>query len=161
GDGILRLLSILNFDSLARRMRLDFSDLYKSGLAYDRIEGKVRFNQGTLVFADPLLVRTPSSGLQMAGTINLRDETINTRLVATLPVASNLTFFAALATGLPAAAGIYLVSKLFKKQVDQATSISYRITGDWDKPQMRFDRFFESEQSLRDSVEKKEEKPPP
>lgn len=161
GDGILRLLSILNFDSLARRMRLDFSDLYKSGLAYDHIEGKVRFNQGTLVFADPLLVRTPSSGLQMAGTINLRDETINTRLVATLPVASNLTFFAALATGLPAAAGIYLVSKLFKKQVDQATSISYRITGDWDKPQMRFDRFFESEQSLRDSVEKKEEKPPP
>lgn len=161
GDGILRLLSILNFDSLARRMRLDFSDLYKSGLAYDHIDGKVRFNRGTMVFADPLLVRTPSSGLQMAGTINLRDETLNTRLVATLPVASNLTFFAALATGLPAAAGIYLVSKLFKKQVDQATSISYRITGDWDKPQMRFDRLFESEQSLRDSVDKKEEKPPP
>lgn len=154
GDGILRLLSILNFDSLARRMRLDFSDLYKSGLAYDEINGKVRFNQGTLVFENPLLVRTPSSGLQLAGTINLRDETINTRLVATLPVASNLTFFAALATGLPAAAGIYLVSKLFKKQVDQATSISYTISGSWDEPQMSFDRLFESEKSLRDSVVK-------
>ncbi len=154
GDGILRLLSILNFDSLARRMRLDFSDLYKSGLAYDEINGKVRFNQGTLVFEDPLLVRTPSSGLQMAGTINLRDETINTRLVATLPVAGNLTFFAALATGLPAAAGVYLVSKLFKKQVDQATSISYTINGSWDEPQMSFDRLFESEKSLRDSVNK-------
>lgn len=154
GDGILRLLSILNFDSLARRMRLDFSDLYKSGLAYDEINGKVRFNQGSLVFEDPLLVRTPSSGLQMAGTINLRDETINTRLVATLPVAGNLTFFAALATGLPAAAGVYLVSKLFKKQVDQATSISYTINGSWDEPQMRFDRLFESEKSLRDSVTK-------
>jgi len=154
GDGILRLLSILNFDSLARRMRLDFSDLYKSGLAYDEINGKVRFNRGTLVFENPLLVRTPSSGLQLAGTINLRDETINTRLVATLPVASNLTFFAALATGLPAAAGIYLVSKLFKKQVDQATSISYTINGSWDEPQMSFDRLFESEKSLRDSVVK-------
>ncbi|PUA30253.1 MAG: DUF3971 domain-containing protein [Cellvibrio sp. 79] len=168
GDGILRLLSILNFDSLARRMRLDFSDLYKSGLAYDEINGKMRFNQGTLVFEDPLVVRTPSSGLQMAGTINLRDETINTRLVATLPVASNLTFFAALATGLPAAAGIYLVSKLFKKQVDQATSISYTINGSWDEPQMSFNRLFESEQSLRDSVNKpqkgedvSQEKPPP
>lgn len=162
GDGILRLLSILNFDSLARRMRLDFSDLYKSGLAYDEINGKVRFNQGTLVFEDPLSVRTPSSGLQMAGTINLRDETINTRLVATLPVAGNLTFFAALATGLPAAAGVYLVSKLFKKQVDQATSISYTINGSWDEPKMRFDRLFESRQSLRDSVNKTvEEQPPP
>jgi len=162
GDGVLRLMSVLNFDSLARRMRLDFSDLYKSGLAYDEINGKMRFTQGTIVFEEPLLVRTPSSGLQMAGTINLRKETINARLVATLPVAGNLTFFTALATGLPAAAGIYLVSKLFKKQVDQATSISYTIKGSWDQPKMGFDRLFESEKSLRDSVNEKEaEQPPP
>jgi len=161
GEGVLRLMSLLNFDTLARRMQLDFSDLYKSGLAYDEIRGKVRFNQGTLLFEEPLLVRTASSRLQMAGTINLRDETINTRLVATLPVAGNLTFFAALATGLPAAAGVYLVSKLFKKQVDQATSISYTITGGWDNPIMSFDRLFESEQSLRDSVSKAPEKKPP
>ena len=162
GDGLLRLMSILNFDTLARRLRFDFSDLYKSGLAYDTINGKVRFNQGTLAFEEPLVVRTPSSGMQMAGSIDLRNETINTRLVATLPVAGNMTFYAALATGLPAAAGIYIVSKLFKKQVDQATSVSYTIKGSWDEPKMRFDRLFESEKSLRDSVNKKEaEKPPP
>ncbi len=156
GEGILRLMSILNFDSLARRLRLDFSDLYKSGLAYDKITGKVRFNQGSLVFEEPLVVTTPSSGMQMAGTIDLRRERINTRLVASLPVAGNVTFYAALAAGLPAAAGIYVVSKLFKKQVDQATSVSYTIKGSWDEPKMRFDRLFESEQSLRDSVNKKQ-----
>lgn len=151
-DGLLRLLSVLNFDSIARRMRLDFSDLYQSGLAYDRITGKVHFNQGIMEFTEPLEVRGPSSRLQMAGQLDLRRERINTRLVATLPVAGNLTFFTALATGLPAAAGIYIVSKLFKKQVDQVTSISYRIRGSWDDPKMRFDRLFESEDSLRDSV---------
>jgi uncharacterized protein YhdP len=162
GDGLLRLMSILNFDTLARRLRFDFSDLYKSGLAYDTVKGKVRFNQGVLVFEEPLVVRTPSSGMQMAGSIDLRNETINTRLVATLPVAGNMTFYAALATGLPAAAGIYIVSKLFKKQVDQATSVSYTIKGSWDEPKMKFNRLFESEKSLRDSVNKKEvEKPPP
>lgn len=162
GDGVLRLMSILNFDTLARRLRFDFSDLYKSGLAYDTINGKMRFNQGVLVFEEPLVVRTPSSGMQMAGSIDLRNETVNTRLVATLPVAGNVTFYAALAAGLPAAAGIYIVSKLFKKQVDQATSVSYTIKGSWDEPKMRFDRLFESEKSLRDSVNKKdEEKPPP
>jgi uncharacterized protein YhdP len=92
--------------------------------------------------------------MQMAGTIDLRRERLNTRLIAALPVAGNVTFYAALATGLPAAAGIYLVSKLFKKQVDQATSVSYTIKGSWDNPKMRFDRLFESEQSLRDSVKK-------
>lgn len=156
GEGILRLMSVLNFDSLARRLRLDFSDLYKSGLAYDKITGKVRFNQGILVFEEPLVVITPSSGMQMAGTIDLRRERLDTRLVAALPVAGNVTFYAALAAGLPAAAGIYVVSKLFKKQVDQATSVSYTIKGSWDDPKMRFDRLFESEQSLRDSVKKNE-----
>ena len=47
---------------------------------------------------------------------------------------------------------MYVVSKIFKKQVDQATSISYRIRGSWDEPEMKFDRLFESETSLRNSV---------
>lgn len=149
GDGLLRLMSILNFDSLARRLRLDFSDLYKTGLAYEQISGKVSFDRGTMTFVEPLVVRSPSSDLQMAGSLNLRDETINTRIVANLPVAGNLTFYAALATGLPAAAGVYLVSKIFKKQVNQFASVSYTMTGSWEKPKVKFDRLFESEDSLR------------
>ncbi len=157
GEGILRLLSLVNFDTLARRLRLDFSDLYKSGLAYDQVRGRMEFSGGMLYLAEPLQVQGPSSRMQMAGTINLRDETIDARLIAALPVAGNLTFWAAIATGLPAAAGIFLVSKLFRKQVDQATSVSYRIQGDWDNPRMRFDRLFESEASLRSSVTNRRE----
>jgi uncharacterized protein (TIGR02099 family) len=155
-DGFLRLMAILNFDSLARRLRLDFSDLYQSGLAYDEINGKVDFEPGTMIFAEPLVVRTPSSRLQLAGKLDLEHEKINARLVATLPIAGNFTFFTALVTGLPAAAGIYVISKLFKKQVDQATSVSYSIRGGWDDPKMTFDRLFESEESLRNSVNRNE-----
>lgn len=164
GDGILRLFALLNFDSIARRLRLDFSDLYKGGLTYDQVQGKIRFDHGKIYFVEPLQVESPSSRLQMAGSIDLRDETIDTRLVAALPVAGNLTFLAAFATGLPAAAGIYLVSKIFRKQVNQATSVSYSITGSWDNPRMKFDRLFESEESLRSSVNQQtgdEVQPPP
>jgi uncharacterized protein (TIGR02099 family) len=157
-DGLLRLMAILNFDSLARRLRLDFSDLYKSGLAYDEISGKASFVLGTMTFTEPLSVKTPSSRLQMAGKLDLENEKIDARLVATLPVVGSYTFFTALVTGLPAAAGIYVASKLFKKQVDRATSISYSIRGDWSEPKMSFDRLFESEEDLMKSVDK-EEKP--
>lgn len=157
-DGFLRLMAILNFDSLARRLRLDFSDLYQSGLAYDQISGKVSFTPGTMTFVEPLEVKTPSSRLQMAGKLDLENEKIDARLVATLPVVGSYTFFTALVTGLPAAAGIYVVSKLFKKQVDRATSISYSIRGNWSDPKMSFDRLFESEEDLIKSVNK-EEKP--
>lgn len=149
-DGLLRLFAVLNFDSLARRLRLDFSDLYQSGLAYDSIQGKAHFNRGQVEFREPLQVRSPSSRLQLVGRVNLNDETLNARLVATLPVAGNLTFLTALAAGLPAAAGVYIVSKLFAKQVDQATSISYRIRGDWDDPKINFDRMFEGEVRLEE-----------
>lgn len=150
GEGLLRLMSVLNFDSIARRLRLDFSDLYQGGLAYDSITGKVALHGGVMRFTRPLDMKGPSSRLQLAGSVDLRNEEINSRLVATLPVAGNLTFAAALITGLPAAAGVYIVSKLFKKQVDRATSISYLITGGWDEPVVRFTRFFESEDSLFD-----------
>ncbi len=156
-DGLLRLMAILNFDSLARRLRLDFSDLYKSGLAYDEIIGKVSFVPGTMTFIEPLSVKTPSSRLQLAGKLDLENEKIDARLVATLPVVGSYTFFTALVTGLPAAAGIYVVSKLFKKQVDRATSISYSIKGSWSEPQMSFDRLFESEDELIKSMNKTEE----
>jgi len=155
-DGLLRLMAILNFDSLARRLRLDFSDLYKSGLAYDEISGKASFVPGTMTFTEPLSVKTPSSRLQLAGKLDLEKEKIDARLVATLPVVGSYTFFTALVTGLPAAAGIYVASKLFKKQVDRATSISYSIRGDWSEPKMSFDRLFESEEELKNSVSKPE-----
>ncbi len=155
-DGFLRLMAVLNFDSLARRLRLDFSDLYKSGLAYDEISGKVGFVPGTMTFAEPLSVKTPSSRLQLAGKLDLDNEKIDSRLVATLPVVGSYTFFTALVTGLPAAAGIYVASKLFKKQVDRATSISYSIKGSWSEPKMSFDRLFESEEELINSVNKNE-----
>lgn len=155
-DGLLRLMAILNFDSLARRLRLDFSDLYKSGLAYDEISGKASFVPGTMTFTEPLSVKTPSSRLQMVGKLDLENEKIDARLIATLPVVGSYTFFTALVTGLPAAAGIYVASKLFKKQVDRATSISYSIRGDWSEPKMSFDRLFESEEDLIKSVSKPE-----
>lgn len=157
-DGLLRLMAVLNFDSLARRLRLDFSDLYQSGLAYDQILGKANFVPGTLTFVEPLEVKTPSSRLQLAGKLDLEKEKIDSRLVATLPVVGSYTFFTAVVTGLPAAAGIYVVSKLFKKQVDRVTSISYTIRGDWSEPKMKFDGLFESEEDLVKKANE-EEKP--
>jgi uncharacterized protein YhdP len=148
-DGFLRLMGVLNFDSLARRLRLDFSDLYSSGLAYDQIDGKVRFDQGTMIFTEPLLVQTPSSRLQMAGSLDVAHETLNTHLVATVPVVRTYALYTALLAGWPVAVVTYAFTKLFKKQVDRATSISYRIVGDWSDPKMTFDRLFESEDDLR------------
>lgn len=143
-EGILRLLGLLNFDTWARRVRLDFSDLYGKGLAFDTINGNMTFDAGKLYFTQPIDVTTPSSRLQMAGTIDIKQEIIDGTLVATLPVGGNLTLVSFFAGGLPAALGVYLVSKLFKDQVDKVASLSYRIQGSLDEFDIEFERLFDS-----------------
>ena len=81
----------------------------------------------------------------MAGDFDLVNETVDTRLVATLPVATNLPWVAALVGGLPAAAGVFVTSKLVEKQVDRLSSISYDVTGPWDDITVAVDKIFAEE----------------
>lgn len=146
---LLRLLGLLNFDTLLRRLQLDFSDMYKTGMVFDSIKGEMQFAEGNLYLQQPLKVRTPSSRLQMAGSIDLENETLDATLVAALPVSSPLALLAALTAGLPVAAGVYLAGKIFEEQVDKLTSVSYRIEGEWDNPEIKFNRIFDAKAAKR------------
>ena len=79
---------------------------------------------------------------------------IDGRMVATLPVANNLPWVAALAGGLPVAAGVFVVSKLFEKQFDLLSSALYSISGSWNDPRLEFDRIWGdgSNRSTQDEV---------
>lgn len=148
GDtAFLNLIALLNFDTLVRRLRLDFSDLSSEGLAYDTVTGRLNFqnNQIHLTNEMPLKVNTTSADLQLFGDIDLKKETIDSQLVATLPIAGNLAVAAALTAGLPAAVGVYVVGKLFKEQVANLASVRYNVTGSWDEPNMAVDKIFESQ----------------
>lgn len=65
------------------------------------------------------------------------------RLVATLPVGSNLPWVAALVGGLPAAAGAYVVTKVFEEQVDSFSSAVYDIRGTVQQPELSFKKIFD------------------
>ena len=155
-NSLLRLFGLLNFDTLLRRLRLDFSDMVQSGMVFDSVKGELQFAEGNLYLEQPLKVRTPSSRLQLAGTIDLKNEKLDATLVAALPVASPLALFAALTAGLPVAAGVYIVGKIFEEQVDKLTSLSYHIDGDWADPQVEFGQIFDARAVKRSAKEAKQ-----
>ena len=148
---LLKLISLLNFDTLVRRLRLDFSDLRPEGLSYDSVSGKLYFEKETVKIKaqTPLVVDTTSADLQLVGDIGLASQTIDSQLVATLPIAGNLAVAAALTAGLPAAVGVYVVGKLFKEQVDELASVRYNVTGSWEEPKLEVDKIFEAHASGR------------
>lgn len=141
-DAALRVVGLFNFANWVRRLRLDFSDFFTEGVSFDRVTGGVMFREGDLVIDQPIDARLPAGQMRMTGQVGLVTETLDLRMVTTLPVGTNLPWVAALVGGLPAAAGVYLTSKIFSAQVDRLSSISHHIHGDWDEPTVQVDRIF-------------------
>ncbi len=145
---VLKLVGILNINNLARRLRLDFSDLYKKGISYDRIKGQMLLNRGHMQLNDPLTVNGPTSQLKLSGDFDLDRGDIDANLVVALPITSNLPWVVALALpgGLPLAAGVFVAGKVFEKQLEKLTSAVYKVTGTLDKPSISFERLVETQE---------------
>src|SRR5690606_9231884 len=131
---LFKLVGLINFDTWLRRLRFDFSDFFSSGMSFDRVDGGLLFRRGQVIFDNPVVASMPSGKIRLLGSVDLIADDLDARLVATMPVGTNLPWVAGLLGGLPAAVGVYFTSKLFAKQVDQLSSISYRITGAIDDP---------------------------
>lgn len=156
-NALLRLIALFNFDTILRRLRLDFSDLAAQGFSYDRVFGSLDFKNGKIFLTEPLIVESSSSYIQLAGTIDMANEKLDSELVVTLPVASNVALATAVVVGLPAALGVYAMSKLFKKQVDRASSFNVEVTGDWEQPKINIKKIFDINAANRRGKEIKEQ----
>jgi uncharacterized protein YhdP len=54
--GALKLLGIFDFASIARRLRLDFSDVVEKGFEFNEISGLTAFNQGHVGMTQPIVI---------------------------------------------------------------------------------------------------------
>lgn len=147
----MRVINVFNFNTWTRRLKLDFSDLYKKGVSYDKVKSRVRLDRGEMTFIEPLVVESPSSRFVMEGKINSKANQIDATMVVTLPVRTNAAWIAGLAAGLPVAVGVWAVSKIFEGTIDNLSSISYTITGALDNPVIKFERLLPSANKNRES----------
>jgi len=155
---LLRLIALFNFDTLARRLRLDFSDLAAKGFAYDRVYSEVNFSNGLATFTEPMIVESSSSRMQMAGIVDLVNEEIDAELVATLPVANNVAVATAFLVGVPAGVGVYIVSKMLGEAVDKVSSVNYSVKGRWEDPKLKVRKIFDDQAALKEGERLKKEK---
>ncbi|MCB2251400.1 TIGR02099 family protein [Pseudomonas chlororaphis] len=142
GAQALRVFGLLNFNSIGRRLRLDFSDLFGKGLSYDRVKGLLVASNGVYVTREPIALTGPSSNLELNGTLDLVADQVDAKLQVTLPVTNNLPI-AALIVGAPAVGGaLFLIDKLIGDRVSRFASVNYNIKGPWKDPKMTFDKPF-------------------
>jgi uncharacterized protein YhdP len=150
--GALKAFGVLNFNSISRRLQLDFSDLYEEGVVFDYLKTRLSFENGIATFADPLLIDGPSAKFQSSGTIDFNTDIIDQKLVVTFPITSSLPLVAVLAGLAPQIAGaIYVTEKLIGEELEQFTSASYTVSGTIEEPKMEIDKAFDNELEGKES----------
>ncbi|MDQ7727432.1 AsmA-like C-terminal region-containing protein [Halomonas sp. SpR8] len=131
-----RLIGLLNFDNILRRLRLDFSDVTGRGTAFDRVKGTADVTGGLLTLRGPLQIDAPATTLTLTGSVDLVTRELDQRLGVTLPVTQSLPI-AAIAVGAPIVGGaLFLADQLFGDALDRATTLHYRVRGPWTSPQV-------------------------
>lgn len=132
----LRVLGILNFSELGRRLRLDFGDLVKGGHSFDRISGPLYVEQGVLDL-QRLEINSPSANMVMVGEMDFIQDTLDLDLNVELQLTKNLVSIAAIMGGPAAGGGMYVIDRLIGERIEKFASLKYQITGTPQKPDIR------------------------
>ena len=145
-NGALKLISIINFDALVRRLRFS-DDLLRRGLSYEQINGSLRINDGIVDIVDRLQIIGPASLFQVSGQLDLAQQTIDGNLYITLPLSDNIPWMSGIAVlnnliNWQVAVGVFLFDQIFGDQVDSLTSAQYTLKGPWDGLEPRLNQVF-------------------
>ncbi|MBT5032577.1 MAG: hypothetical protein HOM55_09825 [Proteobacteria bacterium] len=133
-----RLLGLLNINSLSRRLRLDFSDIFSDGFAFDNLGSQGTFYDGNLALQEFYVVG-PSAYMQSQGRIGIAEEDYDLELVVSPQLGGNIALLSAFAN--PAAGAVlYIAQRLFRDQLNDALRYSYTISGSWDEPEIKSTR---------------------
>ncbi|MGE0386001.1 MAG: YhdP family protein [Gammaproteobacteria bacterium] len=133
-----RLFGLLSFQTLPRRLLLDFNDLFAKGMSFDTLNGAFRLERGNAYTTD-LAMDGPSARIEVTGRTGLAEQdydqvvTVRPQLSSTLPVAGALFGPAGIGVG----AVLYLGGKVFKgipNQLDKVLTRQYTIKGHWQEP---------------------------
>ncbi|WP_372964303.1 YhdP family protein [Marinobacter sp.] len=142
---LFRIFNLLNTDTLWRRLRLDFSDLYERGVAFDAISGKASINSGLLTLDPELQLVGPSGAFKISGTTNMATEDLDMRLVMVLPITQNLPLAAILmGASAPIGGALFVLDKILGDPLSKLTSATYNVTGSWNEPEVELRGVFDT-----------------
>lgn len=134
--GAARLLSVLSLQSVARRLTLDFRDLFSEGFAFDSVRADAAVAGGVLN-TDNFRMIGPAATVLIEGSVNLRAETQALRVVV-LPDINAGSASIALAIANPALGlGSFLAQLVLKDPLAKLFSLEYDVTGTWADPQVQ------------------------
>ncbi len=134
--GVGRLLGVLSLQALPRRLKLDFSDVFTEGFAFDRVAGTVNVASGVMR-SDDFEISGPAARIWFGGSADLKTETQDLKVVVQPTLSESVAVGAAAGLINPVAGVIaYLAQKVLSDPIERMFAYGYSITGTWEDPQV-------------------------
>jgi uncharacterized protein (TIGR02099 family) len=134
--GVSRVFGLLNLNALTRRLRLDFSDVYRKGYSFDSIKGDFRFADG-VARTDNLSVLGPSGRIEIEGKADLMARALDQHVQVTPNFDATLPIAGTLAGGPIAGLAVLVAQRALDDDIDNINRFEYRVTGPWDDPEVK------------------------
>ncbi len=106
-----RLFGLFSLREIPRRLSLDFSDLFKSGMSFNSIKGSFALADGNARTSN-LHITSPAADITISGRTGLRDKDYDQEM-----------------------AGL-VMQTLLGKSINRAARSRYRVTGSWETPKI-------------------------
>jgi uncharacterized protein (TIGR02099 family) len=131
--GAGRMLGLVSFVALPRRLSLDFRDVFNRGFRYDTIEGSFDVVDGVASTCD-MSLEGPAAIVGMVGRVDLANKQYEQGAVISAQVGNTLPIVGAVVGGPPGAAAMLIFSQIFKKPLQEVGQVYYGISGAWEDP---------------------------
>ena len=132
--GAAKLLGVLSMQSLARRLTLDFRDVFSEGFAFDGINGTALIQQGQAK-TNNFKMRSLNATVLIDGSADIAKESQDLH-VAVIPEinAGTASVVYALAVNPVIGLGTFLAQLFLREPLARAFTYEYQVTGPWKEP---------------------------
>ena len=134
-----QLLGLFSISSLKKRLSLDFSDFFSSGLSFDIMNGEFSFSKAKAKTKD-LLLKGSFGEMRINGVSDIYNRSHNQKLIY-IPDLSSMSLISGTLLGGPIGALASIFYDKVLKEMDintnQLAAVEYSIKGSWDEPEIK------------------------
>jgi len=131
--GLSKLVSVVNLQSLPKRITLDFRDIFSAGFAYERVRGDLLFSQGD-VRTENLRVVGVQASVFIEGTASIMNETQQIRVLVLPELNAGLASLGYALVNPAIGLGSFLAQYVLRDPLRKVLAYEYELTGPWSDP---------------------------
>jgi uncharacterized protein YhdP len=130
-----KILRLVSFDALLRKLRFDFSDTFTNSFYFDSINGTAWIENG-MMRTDNLLVDGLEADIAMQGNLDLVKRQIDMEAVVAPEISASVGVATAFAINPVIGAAVFAASKVLGPLWNRISLLRYHISGPLDKPEI-------------------------